>query len=667
MNLIVSATSAYYTGGATGYLITPYNYPSPTVTSINPTSQVRQFVLWPTIYGTDFRDGANVSLVKNGTTTTLYGSGVWVSPPSSLSCMVDITSASTGYYDVRVTNPDGKYGVLPNGFHVKNPTAQAWSISSGTGARGWTTSTQTITGLYFVSGATVTLINPALGPNITAMNVIAVSSSSITCKFNLDGKPEGTWNILVSNPDSDPGSSFSGFTITSLAPTITSSTPNTGSQGDTESITSLQGTNFQPNVTVVYYQGAYSIPLTSVVVMDASHIAGDLVIPAAAPTGTYDVRVTNSDGKSVVKTGAFTVTPPVLSIISITPSVSVRNTVVTISDLEGTSFVTGATVRLTRSGSTAISANNVNVVSSTKITCTFTIPKKADVGDWNVQVTNPDGSTDILPSGFTVVSTAPLPVDADFSGSPTSGNKPVSVTFTDLSDGDVISWLWAFGDGSTSTDTNPTHTYLNGGLYSVSLTVGNGTGTNTLIRSNYINVAAPAVTYIITASTSSTPAWGSIAPSGNVVVANAASQSFTISPAMGYYIVNVFVDGLSKGALTSYTFTNVQAGHTISAQFAATPTPTVGSIAPNIVKNKGDRAFTVTGTNFNTAVAGTKVELYNPGTSTLYVSASPVNVGSSTSITGTFNLGKTTGNFDVRVTNPDGRYGTLLNGYTINK
>jgi hypothetical protein len=64
---------------------------------------------------------------------------------------------------------------------------------------------------------------------------------------------------------------------------------------------------------------------------------------------------------------------------------------------------------------------------------------------------------------------------------------------------------------------------------------------------------------------------GSISPSGAVPVADGASQSFTITPAGGYQIADVVVDGSSVGAVTSYTFNNVTAGHTISATFTANP------------------------------------------------------------------------------------------------
>ena len=63
---------------------------------------------------------------------------------------------------------------------------------------------------------------------------------------------------------------------------------------------------------------------------------------------------------------------------------------------------------------------------------------------------------------------------ADFSFSPSQPTDLDTITFADKStdeDGEVVSWLWEFGDGSTSTEQNPTHQYADNGTYVVKLTV----------------------------------------------------------------------------------------------------------------------------------------------------------------------------------------------------
>jgi hypothetical protein len=81
--------------------------------------------------------------------------------------------------------------------------------------------------------------------------------------------------------------------------------------------------------------------------------------------------------------------------------------------------------------------------------------------------------------------------------------------------------------------------------------------------------AATPVTYTITASAGT---GGSITPSGTVKLNAGASQSYSIAAATGYKIAGVTVDGASVGAVSSYTFSNLAANHTISATFAASTT-----------------------------------------------------------------------------------------------
>ncbi|PVG80560.1 cell surface protein, partial [Nocardioides gansuensis] len=71
---------------------------------------------------------------------------------------------------------------------------------------------------------------------------------------------------------------------------------------------------------------------------------------------------------------------------------------------------------------------------------------------------------------------------ASFTVSPASGTAPLSVTFTDTSTGSPTSWLWDFGDGTTSTAQNPSHTYTAAGTYTVSLRATNATGFDTATR-----------------------------------------------------------------------------------------------------------------------------------------------------------------------------------------
>ncbi|MDD1661388.1 MAG: PKD domain-containing protein [Methanomicrobiales archaeon] len=81
--------------------------------------------------------------------------------------------------------------------------------------------------------------------------------------------------------------------------------------------------------------------------------------------------------------------------------------------------------------------------------------------------------------------------NAEFVGTPQTGNLPLAVTFTDMSTGNPATWSWNFGDGGASAAQNPSHTYSKAGVYSVSLTVTNSFGRDTETKSAYINTGMP--------------------------------------------------------------------------------------------------------------------------------------------------------------------------------
>ena len=107
-------------------------------------------------------------------------------------------------------------------------------------------------------------------------------------------------------------------------------------------------------------------------------------------------------------------------------------------------------------------------------------------------VSGPGGSDTETKADYIDV-TAPAPPSAAFAGSPTSGDAPLTVSFTDQSTGAVTGWSWDFGDGATSTQQHPSHTYDVPGAYDVSLTVTGPGGSDTAAVGGYIFVAVPSV------------------------------------------------------------------------------------------------------------------------------------------------------------------------------
>jgi PGF-pre-PGF domain-containing protein len=106
------------------------------------------------------------------------------------------------------------------------------------------------------------------------------------------------------------------------------------------------------------------------------------------------------------------------------------------------------------------------------------------------------GTASITKTNYISVSGPPVPVPR-FSGTPTSGEAPLTVQFSDATtDPGLISWNWSFGDSSwfntsSAAEKDPTHTYTGVGTYSVILSVTNSSGTNSTSRPNYISVTSP--------------------------------------------------------------------------------------------------------------------------------------------------------------------------------
>jgi len=106
--------------------------------------------------------------------------------------------------------------------------------------------------------------------------------------------------------------------------------------------------------------------------------------------------------------------------------------------------------------------------------------------------------------------------------------------------------------------------------------------------------------YNITASAGT---GGTISPNGTVAVAEGSDKTFTITPNEGYVIDKVLVDGVNKGAVSSYKFEDIKAAHTITASFKVktytitSSAGTGGKISPNgttSINHGSDKTYTIT-------------------------------------------------------------------------
>ncbi|HKK71872.1 MAG TPA: S8 family serine peptidase [Candidatus Krumholzibacteria bacterium] len=141
---------------------------------------------------------------------------------------------------------------------------------------------------------------------------------------------------------------------------------------------------------------------------------------------------------------------------------------------------------------------------------------------------------------FEIGGSTPTAPVAAFSGTPTSGTVPLTVQFADESTGTPTSWSWDFGDGTTSVEANPSHTYQAVGTYTVSLTVSNDIGSDSITKTDYVTVSDAPVGGTMSVAT--------IAVTRKVAGPNNAGQAtVVIQDSGGAPVANATVTGVFTG------------------------------------------------------------------------------------------------------------------------
>jgi PKD repeat protein len=88
------------------------------------------------------------------------------------------------------------------------------------------------------------------------------------------------------------------------------------------------------------------------------------------------------------------------------------------------------------------------------------------------------------------------PPVARFSTSKTFGPAPLTVDFTDTSINGPTSWIWDFGDGTRATEQNPSHTYGSAGNFTVTLSIENGFGKDSGIRTIMVDPPGAGIRWV---------------------------------------------------------------------------------------------------------------------------------------------------------------------------
>jgi len=177
------------------------------------------------------------------------------------------------------------------------------------------------------------------------------------------------------------------------------------------------------------------------------------------------------------------------------------NPVVSFAAITPTTISAGQSVTFTN---TSVNGGNISEWVWGFATASGTNSFYVGVGDGNYTYTfTNSGTYNVTLKGVSIYGTSTATTTSNnyvsvtgpvFSATPTKGTAPLTVTFTNQSVG-ATNYFWSFGDGNTSTSTNPVDIYTNAGTYSVTLQAVINGGTNVLTKTNYIVVNPPLVAF----------------------------------------------------------------------------------------------------------------------------------------------------------------------------
>jgi hypothetical protein len=354
-----------------------YTVPStaPTLSSVSPTSGPTSGGTVITLTGTNFVSGATVRVGGAAATGVTFVSATQVRATTP--------AGTAGARDVQIINPNGQSATRTGAFTYTTTSAPTLSGVSPTSGPTTGGTVITLTGTNFVSGATVRV------GGASATGVTFVSATQV--RATTPAGTAGARDVQIINPNGQSATRTGAFTYTTTATiTLTSLSPTSGPTSGGTVIT-LTGTNFVSGATV----RVGGVAASAVTFLSATQVRATT---PAGTAGARDVQITNPNGQSATRAGAFTYTSSSSSAPTVT-SLSITSGPLgggTTTYLTGTNFQSGTSVVIGGKPAT-----NFRYYSPTSIR--VATPSNT-AGPKDVRVTNPDGQSSVLVGGFTFVS-----------------------------------------------------------------------------------------------------------------------------------------------------------------------------------------------------------------------------------------------------------------------
>jgi PKD repeat protein len=392
-------------------------------------------------------------------------------------------------------------------------SAYAWDFGDGGTATGVTANhTFTTDGTYTVTltvtdngglTASTTRVVTAGAVNVPPVAVAGSSTSSGTAPLSVtfsslgssdaDGSIVGyLWDFGDGSPTTTAAAPTHTFTTPGIYTAVLTVTDDDGAVGS-DSVTVAVGANQPPvalasaDVTtgkaplVVAFSSAGSTDLDGTITSYSWNFGdGSPTSAAANPSHTFaapgsytaTLTVTDNLGATDDHTVAIEATPN-LAPVAVAGSDVTAGTAPLIVNFDGTAS--------SDADGTIVSYlwNFGGSNSSSSATPQYTFPV---AGSYPVSltVTDDNGATNTATTTIEVGATPNVPPTAVAGAAPTSGKRNLAVSFTSSgstdSDGTIQNRSWNFGDGGSSTQANPTHTYTVAGTYTATLTVTDNAG-----------------------------------------------------------------------------------------------------------------------------------------------------------------------------------------------
>jgi hypothetical protein len=600
-NANVTVTNAAPGGGTTAnfvFVITSAPNPSPTLTSISPTTVTAggaAFTL--TVNGTNYVASSVVNFNGSARTTTV------VSATQLTAAITAADIVTAGSFPITVFNPAPGGGTSSAvNLAVNNPVPAITTLSPASATVGGAAFTLTVNGTSFVNGASVSF-------NGAARTTTFVGATQVTAAITAaDIASVGSFPVTVTNPGPGGGTSVAvNFSVNNPSPTITSLSPSSATAGTAGFILTVNGSAFV-NGAVVNFNGAAK----TTTFVSATQVTAAILTADIATARTVNVTVTNpAPGGGTSAPAAFTINNPAPTLTSIAPTSGVLDQSVNLV-LTGTNFVAGSIVNF------GPNADAGGVVSNGGNTLTITIPaaQVTPAGPVNVTVKNP------TPGGGTSaaqVFTINNPVPTLTSVAPTSGVLGQSVnlvlTGTNFIAGSIVNF-GANADaggvvsngGNTLTITIPAAQLSAAGAVNVTLTNPAPGGGTTAAQVFTVNNPVPTLTSVA-------PTSGVLGQSVNLVLTGTnfiagsivnfganADAGGVVSNGGNTLTITIPAAQLNAAGPVNITVKNPAPGGGTTAAVVFTinnPQPTISSLSPSSA-NAGGAAFllTINGTNF---------------------------------------------------------------------